>query len=358
MYHRATATDMPRISSLATALPPHRFTQTQIKEAMAGVCRGNRKLERLLPVFDRTGVEHRAFARPLEWYASGKTFETRNEVYAECALELIEQATRSCLERAHVQPSEIDHIFCVTTTGLTTPSLDARLSARLGFRPDVRRFPLFGLGCAGGAGALVRATDMLRAYPTHRALVLSVELCSLVFSPTAESATDLIGVALFGDGGAAVLVTGDDVEGDGPTVADTRTHLFHEAPDLMGWRFTDDGMRLILSRGVPEFVATTVKPVVEQFLARQDLTVGDLQHHLLHPGGAKVMSTYRSAFGLEEHALRHAREAMRRYGNQSSASVLFMLHDLIASGQPARGDRGVLMALGPGFAAEMLTLAW
>ena len=349
---------MPRISSLATALPPHRFTQTQIKEAMADVCRGNRKLERLLPVFDRTGVEHRAFARPLEWYASGKTFEARNKVYAECALELIEQATRSCLERAHVQPSEIDHIFCVTTTGLTTPSLDARLCARLGFRPDVRRFPLFGLGCAGGAGALVRATDMLRAYPTHRALVLSVELCSLVFSPAAESATDLIGVALFGDGGAAVLVTGDDVEGDGPTVADTRTHLFHEAPDLMGWSFTDDGMRLILSRGVPEFVATTVKPVVERFLAQGDLKVGDLQHHLLHPGGPKVMSTYRSAFGLEEHALRHAREAMRRYGNQSSASVLFMLHDLIASGQPARGDRGVLMALGPGFAAEMLTLVW
>jgi alkylresorcinol/alkylpyrone synthase len=349
---------MPHISALATALPPHQFTQTQIKEAMAGVCRGNRKIERLLPVFDRTGVEHRAFARPLEWYASGKTFETRNEVYAECALELIEQATRSCLERAHVQPSEVDHIFCVTTTGLTTPSLDARLCARLGFRPDVRRFPLFGLGCAGGAGALVRATDMLHAYPTHRALVLSVELCSLVFSPTAASATDLIGVALFGDGAAAALLTGDDVRGDGPAVTDTRTHLFHEAPDLMGWRFTDDGMRLILSRGVPEFVATAVKPVVERFLAQQDLTVGDLQHHLLHPGGAKVMSTYRSAFGLEEHALRHAREAMRRYGNQSSASVLFMLHDLIASGQPAQGDRGVLMALGPGFAAEMLTLAW
>ncbi len=349
---------MPRITSLATALPPHRFTQSEIKEAMAGVCRGNRKIERLLPVFDRTGVEHRAFARPLEWYASGKTFETRNEVYAECALDLIDQATRECLERADIRPTEIDHIFCVTTTGLTTPSLDAQLCARLGFRQDVRRFPLFGLGCAAGAGALVRATDILRAYPTHRALVLSVELCSLVFSPTAESATDLIGVALFGDGGAAVLVSGDDVEGDGPTIVDTRTHLFHEAPDLMGWRFTDDGMRLVLSRGVPEFVATRVKPVVEQFLDEQGLTVGDLQHHVLHPGGAKVMSTYRSAFGLEGHALRHAREAMRCYGNQSSASVLFMLHDLVASEQPVPGDRGLLMALGPGFAAEMLTLAW
>jgi len=349
---------MPSIAAIATALPPHQFTQTQIKEAMAGVCRGNRKMERLLPVFDRTGVEQRAFARPLEWYASGQTFEARNDVYAEVAFDLIERATRTCLERAGVEPSDIDHVFCVTTTGLTTPSLDARLCARLGFRPDVRRFPLFGLGCAGGAGALVRANDMLRAYPRHRALVLSVELCSLVFSPMAGSATDLIGVALFGDGGAAVLLAGDEVEADGPRVEDTRTHLFHEAPDLMGWRFTDDGMRLILSRGVPEFVATTVKPVVEGFLAQQGLTVAELQHHVLHPGGAKVMSTYRSAFGLDEHALRHAREAMRRYGNQSSASVLFMLHDLVASGQPVPGDRGVLMALGPGFAAEMLTLTW
>jgi alkylresorcinol/alkylpyrone synthase len=293
---------MPQIAVIATALPPHRFTQTQIKEAMAGVCRGNRKMERLLPVFDRTGVDHRAFARPLEWYAGGQTFEARNDAYAECAFDLIEEATSTCLERAQVDPIDVDHIFCVTTTGLTTPSLE--------------------------------------------------------FSPTAESATDLIGVALFGDGGAAVLMTGDEVEADGPRVADTRTHLFHEAPDLMGWRFTDDGMRLVLSRGVPEFVATTVKPVVEQFLAQQGLTVAELQHHVLHPGGAKVMSTYRSAFGLDEHALRHARGAMRNYGNQSSASVLFMLHDLIASGLPARGDRGVLMALGPGFAAEMLTLAW
>ena len=325
---------------------------------MAGVCRGNRTMERLLPVFDRTGVDQRAFARPLAWYAGGQTFEARNDAYAECAIDLLEDATRTCLERAQIQPTDIDHLFCVTTTGLTTPSLDARLCARLGFRSDVRRFPLFGLGCAGGAGGLVRATDILRAYPTQRALVLSVELCSLVFSPTAESPTDLIGVALFGDGGAAVLLTGDEVQADGPRVAETRTHLFHEAPALMGWRFTDDGMRLILSRGVPDFVATTVRPVVERFLAQQGLTVSELQHHILHPGGAKVMATYRSAFGLEEHALRHARRAMRLYGNQSSASVLFMLHDLIASGHPVPGDHGVLMALGPGFAAEMLTLAW
>ena len=329
-----------------------------MRDAMARVCRGDRAMERLLPVFDRTGVKTRYLARPLDWYAQGQTFETRNGVFAECGLDLAERAVRTCLERSGVAADQIDHVFFVTTTGLSTPSLDARVAARLGLRADVRRLPLFGLGCAGGAGALIRAADMLRAYPTQRALVLSVELCSLVFSLAARTSTDLIGAALFGDGAAAILLGGDDTTESGPAVVETRTHLFKEAPDLMGWRFTGDGMRLILSRDVPRFVATAVKPVVERFLKDQGVTLSDLSHHLLHPGGAKVMATYRSAFGFDDHAIDNARETMRRYSNQSSASVLFMLHDLLASDRPERGDLGLMMALGPGFAAEMLTLGW
>lgn len=349
---------MPRIVSVATALPPHRCEQSDTRDAMARVCRGDRAMERLLPVFDRTGVETRYLVRPLDWYAEGQTFETRNDVFVECGLDLAERAARTCLETSGIAADQIDHVFFVTTTGLSTPSLDARVAVRLGLRADVRRLPLFGLGCAGGAGALIRASDMLRAYPNQRALVLSVELCSLVFSPSARTATDLIGAALFGDGAAAVVLGGDDTTGSGPAVVATRSHLFKEAPDLMGWRFTADGMRLILSRGVPRFVATAVKPVVERFVEDQGLTLADVTHHVLHPGGAKVMATYRSAFGFDDHAIENARETMRRYGNQSSASVLFMLHDLLASGRPEPGDLGLMMALGPGFAAEMLTLSW
>ena len=349
---------MPRIVSVATALPPNRCEQPDTRDAMARVCRGDRAMERLLPVFDRTGVETRYLARPLDWYAQGQTFEARNGVFAECGLDLAERAARTCLQTSGVPADQIDHVLFVTTTGLTTPSLDARVAARLGLRADVRRLPMFGLGCAGGSGALIRAADILRAYPSQRALVLSVELCSLVFSPAARTSTDLIGAALFGDGAAAVLLGGDDTTGSGPAVVETRTHLFREAPDLMGWRFTGDGMRLILSRDVPRFVATGVKPVVERFLEDQGVTLSDVTHHVLHPGGTTVMASYRSAFGLDERALANAREAMRRYGNQSSASVLFMLHDLVASGRPEHGDLGLMMALGPGFAAEMLTLRW
>ena len=315
-------------------------------------------MERLLPVFERTGVETRYFAQPLDWYADGQTFESRNKAFAECGLELATRAARTCLDQEDVRPADIDYVFCVTTTGLMTPSLDARLAVSLGLREDVRRLPLFGLGCAGGAGALVRAADVLRGCPSERALVVSLELCSLVFSPVARTATDLVGTALFGDGAAAVLLEGDDVTRGGPEVGRTRSHLFVEAPDLMGWDFTSDGMRLVLSRQVPEFVASDVKPVVERFMSDGDDRLADVDHFVLHPGGAKVMSTYRSAFDLDEAALVHSREAMRRYGNQSSASVLFMLHDLVASGCPEPGDLGLMVALGPGFAAEMLTLAW
>ena len=315
-------------------------------------------MERLLPLFDRTGVDTRYFVRPPKWYADGPSFETRNAVYAESAIELAEEAARACLDRSGIGPDAIDHIFFVTTTGLMTPSLDARLVSRLGLRSDIRRLPLFGLGCAAGAGALVRAADVLRGFPTHRALVVSVELCSLVFSPVARSATDLVGTALFGDGAAAAVVAGDQTTGHGPEIVATRTHLFREAPDLMGWNFTEDGMRLVLSREVPSFVGTDVAPVVNQFLDSQGLALADLRHLVLHPGGAKVMATYRSVFGLDDCALSYARETMRRYGNQSSASVLFMLNDLVAAGRAGPGDTGFMMALGPGFAAEMLTLVW
>ena len=349
---------MPRVDSLATALPAYRCDQSDIRDEMARVCRGDRAIERLLPLFDRTGVDTRYFVRPPEWYAEGQSFETRNAVYAGSAIELAEEAARASLDRSGIRPDAIDHVYFVTTTGLMTPSLDARLVSRLGLRSDVRRLPLFGLGCAAGVGALGRAADVLCGFPTHRALVVSVELCSLVFSPVARSATDLVGAALFGDGAAAAVVSGDQTSGDGPAIMATRTHLFREAPDLMGWNFTEDGMRLVLSREVPSFVRTDVAPVVRQFLDSEGLAFADLGHLILHPGGAKVMATYRSVFGLDDRALSNARETMRRYGNQSSASVLFMLNDLVESRRPGHGDTGLMMALGPGFAAEMLTLEW
>jgi len=349
---------MPRILALASAIPPHRLDQAVARREMARLCDGQPHLERLLPVFDRAGVETRYLVHPPEWYLTPRSFEERNEEYAARALELAAEAARRCLTEAGTAPDQIDHLYVVTTTGLTTPSLDAQLTACLGLRVNVRRSPLFGLGCAGGAGALVRACDVLAAQPTARALVVSVELGSLIFSTRAQSSTDLVGVALFGDGAAAALVGGDDTSPGGIRITATRSRLFPAARHLMGWRFTGDGMRLILSRDIPSLVRDEVAPVVNDFLRGIDTSVGDITHHILHPGGPKVMATYRSAFGISEEAVANARECMRDYGNLSSAAVLVMLSNLVASGRPAPGDTGLVLALGPGFAAEMLALAW
>jgi alkylresorcinol/alkylpyrone synthase len=348
---------MPRILSLATAVPPHRLDQARAREEMARLAHDHPAIARLVPVFDRSGVDTRYLVQPPEWYLEPRGFEERNREYIARGLELTESAARQCLAAAATSPESIDHIFFVTTTGLATPNMDALLVARLGLRPDVRRWPLFGLGCAGGAGALTRARDLLVNAPNARVLVVSLELCSLVFSRHAMTATDLIGVALFGDGAAAVLLGGDESDAPGIGIAAARTRLFPEARHLMGWNFTSDGMRLVLSRDIPEFVSREAAPEVRTFLACQHMAVDAITHYVLHPGGPKVMSTYRSAFALPEEGVRVARESMRRFGNLSSASVLFMLKDVMESG-PAPGDTGLMIALGPGFACEMLLLRW
>lgn len=349
---------MPQILSVAAVAPPHRIEQATIKHEFARLCQGQPHLERLLPIFDRAGVDARHMIHPPAWYLAPRTFAERNREYRDRALELAETAVLRSLTAAGVAPDEIDHIYFVSTTGLATPSLDALLAGRLEMRPTIRRNPLFGLGCAAGAGALSRAADVLKGHPQELALVVSVEISSLVFSADARTATDLVGVALFGDGAAAAVLAGDACGRDGIHVRGSQTRLFPAARHLMGWDFTGDGMRLLLGRDVPEVVRDHVAPAVSAFAAACGTAVQDVTHHILHPGGPKVMATYRSAFLLLDEALCNARACMREHGNLSSAAVLFMLGHLIASGTPRAGDTALVLALGPGFGAEMLVLEW
>ena len=353
---------MPRIVAAASAAPGHRIEQTTIRREFSRLIEGIPHVERLLPVFDRSGVEARHLIHQPAWYLEPRTWDERNREYQRHALDLAEQAARASLEQAGVAADRIDHVYFVSTTGLATPSIDALLAERLGMRPDVRRSPLFGLGCAAGAGALSRAADVLAGRPRDHALVVSVEICSLVFSKAARTPTDLIGVALFGDGAAAAVLAGDEASGetepDGIRIVATETRLFADAKRLMGWDFTSDGMRLVLARDIPDVVRDRIAPVVSAFTARHDSSVADFDHHILHPGGPKVMATYRSSFGLPDEALHIARSCMREHGNLSSAAVLVMLSNLMASGRPKSGDRGLMLALGPGFGAEMLVLQW
>lgn len=342
------------IRALSTAVPPHTIRQAEAAEVARRVYADQEHLQRLLPVFTRSGVETRHTAFPPEYYLTKRGFEERNRDFVERGLDLAAGAARAALERAGLRPGQIDHLVVVTTTGLATPSLDALLVPRLGLRPEIRRWPLFGLGCAGGAGALIRAVDVLRGSPREHALVVSVELCGQVFSSRATTPTDVIGAALFGDGAAAAVVG----KGPGPRILGSRTVLYEETQNLMGWKFTSDGMRLVLSREVVSFVRERLKPVVSAFLEASSLGPGGVTHWILHPGGRKILETYRDTFGLGEESLRWTRGSLARVGNLSSASVLFILSDVLESGVPRAGDIGLVCALGPGFASELVLLQW
>jgi alkylresorcinol/alkylpyrone synthase len=345
---------MSRIAAIATALPQHLVRQDEAVQIARQVYAGREDLEKLLRVFASCGVQQRHTAFPPEYYLKERSFEERNRDFIEQGVALAERAAKACLAKSGFLPEDIDHLFLVTTTGLATPSLDALLADRLGLRSDVRRWPLFGLGCAGGAGALIRATDVLRAAPGGRALVVSVELCAQVFSHRATTPTDVIGAALFGDGAAAAVVA----EGRGPRLVASRTILYDRTTHLMGWAFTSDGLRLRLSKEVADFVRERLKPVVLDFLQDHSVTMAQIAHWILHPGGRRILETYRDSFGLSDRMLHWTRESLARVGNLSSASVLFILADLVGSGRPRPGDRGLMCALGPGFASELVMLEW
>ncbi|HUR39250.1 MAG TPA: 3-oxoacyl-[acyl-carrier-protein] synthase III C-terminal domain-containing protein [Planctomycetota bacterium] len=340
------------ILSVSTALPDHRISQEEALAVVRQVHSGREDLQRLVRVFPNSGVKDRYFVYPAKAYLQERDFEERNLDYIEQGLNLAERAAKNCLRKAGVAVGDVDHLLLVTTTGLATPSLDARLVERLGLRSDVRRWPLFGLGCAGGAGGLTRACDILDGSPDGKALVVSVELCGQIFSTKATTPADIIGASLFGDGAAAALVGA----GEGPRIGGRKTVLYDGTEHLMGWSFTSDGMRLVLSREVTDFIGARLKPVIEAFLLDRGLTQKDVAHWLLHPGGRRIIETYGKSFGLDADALRWTRSSLERVGNLSSASILFILADAFEAGVP--GDRGLMVALGPGFASELLLLEW
>lgn len=351
----------PRILSVATAVPPHRLHQEEVKAETGRLFAGLPDIERLLPLLDRAGVEWRHMAFPKTYYLEPRSFGERNADYVRVALELGEEAVRRALDRAGLEIEDVDTFLFTTTTGLATPSLDALLAERLGMRPGVRRIPLFGLGCAGGAAGLAVAADQLRARPGGVAVVLSVELCSLTWNLDARTKVNLVGIALFADGaGCAVLAGADRPAGavPGAEVTAAESVRFPGSGHLMGWEFSEAGFGLVLSPGVPGFIAEELPPRVAAFLESHGWDRDDVRHFALHPGGRQVIAAYRRGLGLSEDDVAPTREALRLHGNLSSASVFFSLDELWRTRNPRPGDRGFVAAMGPGFAAEMLLLEW
>jgi len=348
---------MARVLSVGTALPDVRCPQSVIRErcekAFAGTDAAGRE-----GVFDRAGVETRALVESPDYYFTGASFATRNADYAPHAASLARRALESALDEAGVALEELTHLFSVTTTGLMTPSLDAHLAQTMPFRRTLKRTPLFGVGCAGGAVALTRAYEYLRGHPSETVAVLSVELCSLTFLPQDGTMTQLVAAALFGDGAACAILCGEKspyARRAKLAFVDSESVLIPDSLGVMGWEFGADGMRLVLSPDAPAVVERNLEDALCPLLARHGVCVDELSPLVLHPGSARILDACERAMGLPDGAAALSRAFLKRHGNLSSASVLFILKDALAErGRSARW--GLLAALGPGFACEALLI--
>jgi alkylresorcinol/alkylpyrone synthase len=375
---------MSRIMAVRSAFPAHRYPQDELARAYAAVADaggggggsgggggGLRPAQRVLldRLYASADVATRHTVLPISEYTAlaglSDTGAARtNDRYIAEATTLGERALRSALASAGLEPAMLDLLIVTSVTGVAVPSLDARLIPRLGLRPDIKRLPVFGLGCVAGAAGLARLHDYLLAWPGHTAALLAVELCTLTLPRTAVTTADLVASALFGDGSAAVVAAGEEAAARPrparrlPQVIATRSEVYPDSADTLGWRLGADGFRIVLTAELAEVVERQLNGTVTVFLGEHGLTVDDIGSWICHPGGPKVLDAAQRALKLPDRALAASRRSLSEAGNMSSVSVLHILELTADSGPPEPGSFGLMIGLGPGVSAELLLLRW
>jgi alkylresorcinol/alkylpyrone synthase len=355
----------PIIVRTATAVPAHTASQDEVKDRLRALLPlPSRKLEAAMELFDHAAVERRYSAEPLSTLGTARGLGEVQRLYRENAIALGKKVAAEALAGAGVEARDVDLIVTTSCTGIMIPSLDAHLCNELGFRSDVRRLPITALGCGGGAAALARAHDFLVGFPEARALVVAVELPSLSLQRADVSPAQLVSTAIFGDGAAAALLEGG-VRGDarpaasgGVRVLETLAHIFPRSTYALGFDLEDDGFHSVLSKDVPGLIKGEIARLVRTLIERRELPREKLTCFVLHPGGRKILAYIEEALGLRREETAPSWEILRDFGNQSSASVLFVLHDWLTKRHAAPGAYGLLAAFGPGLSTEMMLLEW
>jgi len=348
-----------KIAGVGSAFPKHYYDQEILVAALKNDWRQRLPNPDILDrLEDSMKVDGRYTARPIDFYENMNKWGQANDVWIEVGLELGEKALCGALAGAGMEPNQLSAIFVTSVTGIAAPSLDARLVNRMGLSRNIKRIPIFGLGCVAGAAGIARAADYVRGYPKQAAALLSVELCSLTLQRDDLSMAHLISALLFGDGAAATVVVGDEIKSDGPEILATKSIFYPNTERTMGWDISEKGFRIVLSADVPDTVLKHLGPDVDEFLAEQNLRRSDVKSWVMHTGGPKVLEATAEALGLTKQDLDASWECLRKVGNLSSTSVLLVLEDVYKNRRPAPGTLSILAAMGPGFCSELVLLRW
>jgi alkylresorcinol/alkylpyrone synthase len=354
---------VPKIASVGICMPPFQLDQNTTVEF------AKEDISRLLTAFQNGEIEHRNFVKDIDWFEQEHTFEEKNNAYIEDAINLSVKSIQSCLSNSNyvkrkIDYEEIDAFFFISSTGLSTPSIDAKVMNVLPFSPHMKRIPIWGLGCAGGAAGLSRAYEYCLAFPKAKVLVVALELCSLTFQKNDRSKSNLIGTSLFADGVASVLLVGDDVDNEQwcnlqylPSIIDSQSTLMPDSEDVMGWDIRNEGLFVIFSKDIPSIITEWLQPNIKKFLLKHDLNMDDIKHFIAHPGGKKVIEAYEKALKINNEMTSISSEVLRKHGNMSSATVYYVLDRFMQKEIP-KGDYGIIAALGPGFSSELLLVKW
>jgi alkylresorcinol/alkylpyrone synthase len=348
-----------KIASSASAFPKYYYSQKFLLEQLQQYWGERLENPKLLERLHRhVTVEGRHLALPTEDYYGLHTWGQANDAWIKVAKELGEQALCKALHNAGLEPGDLGALFFTSVTGICSPSIDALLINQMGLPHNIRRVPIFGLGCVAGAAGISRAADYVRAYPSQTAALVSVELCSLTLQREDLTVANLISSGLFADGSAATIVTGDERPSDGPTILATRSVFYPDTEEMMGWNISEKGFRIVLSVEVPNLIRKNLGRDVDSFLADNGYQRSDLHSWVLHTGGPKILEATAEALDLHDGELDASWDCLRKVGNLSSASVLVVLEDVMRKRRPEPGTLGLLAAMGPGFCSELILLQW
>lgn len=358
---------MPKIVSVSTIKPAYTLHQQNIEQFTKALFQNKiPQLNRLLKVFENGEIKTRHFCVPLDWHKAEHSFEERNHLYIQYAVDYSVKAIEDCLKNPSylnkpISTEEIDAIIFVSSTGIATPSIDARIMNKLKFSDRTKRLPIWGLGCAGGASGISRAFDYCVAHPKEKVLVVCVELCSLTFQPNDLSKSNLIGASLFADGVACALVCGDEAniqhKENVPHIVNTASKWMPDSEDVMGWDIQNDGFHVIFSKDIPTIISKWLGPFIKEFFREEGIPLNKLDYFIAHPGGKKVLQAYEEALDLQCSHTAISRQVLQQNGNMSSPTVLYVLDQFMQKVEEP-GSYGLLVALGPGFSGEAVLLQW